>query len=274
MPIINQILEHPSLLAYFSGASNYTWVQYQNGKRVLLSRPLSYFEAQLPEFIRIHKIALINPAFVADVQTPPGYKMPGSVRMNDGTELPVSRRRWDQVQALLSARLPGEPDTGASPNQLLPPVEIRNDDNQEVSSLPLVLAVMTGDALLLARDYIKLASLPCLVQSLERGAEIATTLLRNPALEWPAMIVLDARTNRSDRMLTLQALKKNARLRAIPVIWLTLPGEDSMPAYDSGATSVVAVSHDPKEFVRVIEQLFRYWFVLVEFPAKAYRSAR
>ena len=63
MQVINPLLSHPVLLAYFSGADNYSWVYFRNGKRQLLAKPLTYFERQLPDFIRIHKIAVVNPAF-------------------------------------------------------------------------------------------------------------------------------------------------------------------------------------------------------------------
>lgn len=93
MPFITQLLEHPSLLAYFSGTNNYTWLQFRNGERRLLAKPLTYFEERLPAFIRVHKTALVNPSCVTGVQHPARTKMPGYVQMYDGAELPVSRRR-------------------------------------------------------------------------------------------------------------------------------------------------------------------------------------
>ena len=118
MQFISQLLEHPSLLAYFSGASNYTWLQFQNGERRLLAKPLVYFEERLPGFIRVHRTALVNPACVVSIQQPPRPKMSGSVRMHDGIELPVSRRRWNDVVQLLQTTLDETNPTGVVRNGL------------------------------------------------------------------------------------------------------------------------------------------------------------
>lgn len=265
VPFISQLLEHPSLLAYFSGANNYTWLQFRNGDRRLLAKPLTYFEERLPAFVRIHKTALINPACVASVHHPLRAKAPGTVRMQDGNELPVSRRRWNDVLRVLqthadearSAALPTErPDAEQKPNRrapYLPP--------------PLVvITVMTGDALLLTRDRIDQLGLSCSLHHLESGAELATFLLLSPPQEWPVLVLLDSRTNRADRMLALRALKGHARLRAIPVIWLAAPGHDTVQAYTLDANSVVVIDDEPGSFKRVIEQLCRYWLVVAQLP--------
>ena len=262
MQFISQLLEHPSLFAYFSGASNYTWLQFQNGERRLLAKPLIYFEERLPGFVRVHRTALVNPACIASVQPPPRPKMSGSVRMHDGTELPVSRRRWNDVMRLLQT----------TPDQTSPAEIIPNGlpDFAEralyVSPELVVLTVMTGDALLLTRDCIDALGLSCLRQHVKVGAELVSALLLGPARKRPALILLDARTNRSDRILTLRALKSHALLRAIPVVWLAAPGDDIMQAYALDANSVVVVGDGPASFVRVIEQLCRYWLVVVQLP--------
>ena len=261
MQSINQLLEHPSLLAYFSGANNYAWLQFRNGERRLLAKPLTFFEERLPTFIRVHKTALVNPACVVDVQHPLRAKMPGTLRMQDGTDLPVSRRRWNDVLQQLQAGLPKADATGP------PNAERKANRRVPYVSPPLVvLAVMTGDALLLTRERIESFGLNCVLQHLELGAGLATSLLLSPAQEQPALILLDARTNRSDRVLTLRALRSHARLRAIPVVWLAAPGDDAMQAYALDANSVVEIPDGPGLFNRVIDQLCRYWLMVVQLP--------
>ena len=267
MQSISQLLEHPSLLAYFSGASNYTWLQFRNGDRRLLSKPISYFEEQLPHFIRVHKTALINPASVADIQAPTHSKMPGMVRMQDGTELPVSRRRWDDVMRLLQNRVTDVSLAGAAPDDL---PDLEPEEFDPYLSPPLVvMAVMTGDALLLTRECIGTVKLPYVLQHVEQGASLATSLLFNPAQQRPALIILDARTNRADRFVTLRALKSHPELRAIPVVWLASPDEDPMQAYTLDANSVVAISSEPAAFVRAVEQVCRYWLTVVQLPPES-----
>ncbi|MDB5242845.1 MAG: hypothetical protein JWP57_3470 [Spirosoma sp.] len=263
MQFISQILEHPSLIAYFSGASNYTWLQFQNGERRLLSKSLTYFEEQLPGFVRIHKTALVNPTCVVGMEAPPRPKMAGMVRMHDGTELPVSRRRWEDVARLLQARLDV---SDVSVNEPLTAVQPVSHPDSPVLPPVIVLAVMTGDALLLARERINTFSLNCQLQQVDSGAALANSLLLEPTDQRPALIILDARTNRSDRMLTLRSLKSHPQLRAIPVVWLAAPGEDTMQAYALNANSVVVVSEGPVSFTRVIEQLCQYWLTMVQLP--------
>ena len=269
MQSISQLLEHPSLLAYFSGASNYTWLQFRNGDRRLLSKPISYFEEQLPHFIRVHKTALINPASVADIQPPTHSKMPGMVRMQDGTELPVSRRRWDDVMRLLQNRVTDVNLAGAVPDDLPDGGPDLNEQDPYLSPALVVMAVMTGDALLLTRECIDAVELPYVLQHVEQGASLATSLVFNPTQQRPALIILDARTNRADRFVTLRALKSHVELRAIPVVWLASPDEDPMQAYALDANSVVAISSEPASFVRAVEQVCRYWLTVVQLPPES-----
>ena len=269
MQFISQVLEHPSLLAYFSGANNYAWLQFRNGERRLLAKPLTYFEGRLPAFIRIHKTALINPTCVASVHPPLRAKMPGTVRMHDGTELPVSRRRWNDVVELLQTNRNEDSAAGAVLDGVAGAEWTPNPRAPYVSPPLVVLAVMSGDALLLTRERIDSFGLNCLLQHVESGAELATALLLSPAKERPALILLDSRTKRADRMLALRALKSHARLRAIPVIWLAAPGDDTAQAYALDANSVVMVADDPASLNRAIEQLCQYWLMVVQLPPEA-----
>jgi CheY-like chemotaxis protein len=265
---ISQILEHPSLLAYFSGANNYTWLQFRNGERRLLAKPLTYFEDRLPEFIRIHKTALINPACVASIHHPPRPKMPGTVQMQDGNVLPVSRRRWNEVAQLLQQQLNDVPVPAA-----LLALDGYEESEEETSTatpytLPplLMQTVMTGDALLLTRECIEAAKIPCQIRHSESGNALANALLMRPMQDRPALILLDARTNRADRMLALRSLKSHPRLRSIPVVWLAAPGDDTMQAYALDANSVVVVPEGASAFSRILEQLCRYWLLIVQLP--------
>lgn len=271
MQFISQILEHPSLIAYFSGASNYTWLQFRNGERRLLSKSLTYFEEQLPGFVRIHKTALVNPACVVGTEAPPRPKMAGIVRMHDGTELPVSRRRWEDVARLLQARLD---ESEVSGDELSVAAQTVSQPDLPVSPPVVVLAVMTDDALLLARERISSLGLNLRLQHVDMGASLANSLLLGPPDQRPALIILDARTNRPDRILTLRSLKSQSQLRAIPVVWLAAPGEDTMQAYALNANSVVVISEGPVSFTRAIEQLCQYWLTLVQLPPEAVVTSR
>lgn len=258
--LIHQLLEQPSLLAYFIGADNYAWLQFRSGERRLLTKPLVYFEERLPTFIRIHKTALINPTYVACVHQPPRPKMAGSVQLMDGTELPVSRRRWREVSHLLQ--------TDFVTVDIAKPAEssLPNVSQEEVTS-PRIQAIMDGDTLLLTEQCLRELTVPYILQSNKTGAELASALLLSPPAEWPVLILIDSRQNRVDGLLTLQSIKDHAQLRAIPVIYLASPGENMMQAYLMDANSVVVVPDDPTALVRILKQLFDYWLMTAQLAA-------
>jgi CheY-like chemotaxis protein len=260
--VINPLLSYPALLAYFSGADNYTWVYFRNGKRKLVAKPLAYFEKQLPGFVRIHKTALINPAFVADIEPPPRPKMAGAVRLQDDTLLPVSRRRWAAVLTTLqtaiptglampvvTAVLPTDPPSVAPP---APPIRIE--------------AILTGDALLLTEQCLNRMGVNYRLQATGVAADLPRILRQTPDGEWPALILMDARTDRAGCLLCLETIKGDPRLRIIPVIWLNAAADSADQAYRLDANSVVSVSAEPCAFVRVLSQLFHYWLFIVQFP--------
>ena len=255
--LINQLLQQPSLLAYFIGADNYAWLQFRSGERRLLAKPLIYFEERLPTFIRIHKTALINPQCVTSINHPPRPKMTGSVRLSDGTELPVSRRRWKEVAQLLQP-------VSASPESDDSLLATQPDIDQGNEPLLRVHVIMSGDRLLLTAHCLRELDVPYTLQSTKVGADLASALQFSPPDEWPALILIDAQINRVDSILTLRMLKGHPRLRAIPVIWLEAPGNNMMQAYLLDANSVVCVPEDPTAFVRSCKELLQYWLTTVQ----------
>ena len=256
--LIHQLLEQPSLLAYFIGADNYAWLQFRSGERRLLAKPLVYFEERLPTFIRIHKTALINPTCIVSVQQPPRPKMAGAVRLVNGAELPVSRRRWKEVAHLLQTDQTAADTVNSS----------KSTQASLEQATPLrIQTIMSGDTLLLTEQCLRELDIPYTLQSTKIGEELASALLFSSQGEWPVLIVIDSRQNRGDSLLTLQALKSHAQLRAIPVIYLIPPGENMMQAYLMDANSVVVVPDDPTSLVRILKQLFDYWLMTVQLLA-------
>ena len=260
MLLIHQLLEQPSLLAYFIGADNYAWLQFRSGERRLLAKPLLYFEARLPNFIRIHKTALINPAYIASVDQPTRPKTGGLIRLMDGTELPVSRRRWKAVTELLQ--------TGETAVDFAESSAANQLGSAQAAIKPLrIQAIMNGNTLLLTEQCLHKAALPCTLQYTSAGAELASALLFAPPSEWPVLILIDSRINRADGLMTLRRLKSHAQLRAIPIVYLIPPGEDRMQAYLVDANSVVVVPDDSTSLVQVLNKLLEYWLNIVQLAA-------
>ncbi len=263
MQKINQLLEHPFLLAYFVGANNYTWLHFKSGEQRLLAKPISYFDERLPTFLRVHKTALINPEVVVGIQSPPRSKMAGAVQLQDGTELPVSRRRWDEVRETLQPFLETIPS--AAPPKTTHP---EPDQVPVNSSSPVrVQAIMAGNTRLITQQCISQLAIPCKLEFITSGAELATALLLTPSENWPKLIMIDTRINRADSILALKSLKSYPILRTIPVIWLVAPGENTMQAYLLDANSVVVVPDDSASFMHTLTQLFQYWLLIAQLPS-------
>ena len=120
------------------------------------------------------------------------------------------------------------------------------------------MVVMRGDAVLLTQEYVEELGVGCFFHPIDKGAGLASSLLVNPPSEHPALILLDARTNRTDRLLTLRALKSQPALRPIPVVWLASPGDDLMQAYTLEANSVVVIRDNEDSLRQAMERLCRY----------------
>ena len=69
------------------GESNYTRFVLANGRTLLTSRNIGFYESLLPEnFLRVHKRCILNQRFVTE-------KCKGYVRMSDGAQVEVARRK-------------------------------------------------------------------------------------------------------------------------------------------------------------------------------------
>jgi two-component system LytT family response regulator len=86
-------------IVYFESDGNYTTLRLLNGKQVVATRSLASFEEILEpyRFFRVHKSYLINLAFIRKYIKGDG----GTVVMEDGTEIDVSRRRKEEFLACL-----------------------------------------------------------------------------------------------------------------------------------------------------------------------------
>lgn len=78
---------------------NYTFFYLQNGEKILVSKTLKYFEDLFTakNFFRIHKASLVNLLYLKKFIKGDG----GTVVLDDGTELPVSRRRKEGLMEVL-----------------------------------------------------------------------------------------------------------------------------------------------------------------------------
>jgi two-component system LytT family response regulator len=77
---------------------NYSMFYLQNGKKIIVSHPMKDYEEMLSEqgFFRVHKSHMVNLSLVNSYLKSDG----GYVVLNDGTELPVSIRKRNQLMKL------------------------------------------------------------------------------------------------------------------------------------------------------------------------------
>lgn len=84
---------------YLEGEGNYTYVVFTDGRRLLLSKSISFLLPRLPAdfFLRLSKKHVINVAFLNLVSF---KNQERHVRLSTGLELEVSRRRATQMRRL------------------------------------------------------------------------------------------------------------------------------------------------------------------------------
>lgn len=250
MSFINNIIQHPVLVAYLTGANNYTWLHFRDGKKLLVSKSLSYFEGRLPKFIRIHKTAMINPQCMQAVYEPPRRKASGVVEMSCGTKLPIGRRRWNEIaETLLQSIAKTEKLESANYRSV---VFVTNDDVKGF----------------LLQQAIESQFPDCLVHLVAKGAHLPELLRTTPDYEMPVLILLDARSSLNDRLNTLHLLKNKSHTAKLPTILLVSKDADDevYQGYVEQANSVVAISDFNEAFVQTVGQLSRYWLTFSALP--------
>ncbi|MBN8822969.1 MULTISPECIES: LytTR family transcriptional regulator DNA-binding domain-containing protein [unclassified Spirosoma] len=271
MSVIKPALLYPERIVYLAGANNYSWICFQDGEKKLLAKPISYLEDQLPDFIRVHKTALINPAYVQNLQEPPHRKMSGKVQLTSGDMFPVSRRRWQQVVDALESR------TAA-----LATTELIQSPLQEGTEPPLIARAHVQTArsiLLISQDKEMVTSVEHVVQKKWPGYVCQTSansvmlpdiLGQLPVNEHPALLMLDARTITLERLNTLQRLKNNKLLGRIPVILLTSATDQAVVnGYQYKANSVVAIPPGTGFVEAIFDRVLQYWLRIVTLPSMA-----
>ncbi|HEV7642048.1 MAG TPA: response regulator [Gaiellaceae bacterium] len=87
----------------------------------------------------------------------------------------------------------------------------------------------------------------------------------------PDLILLDLNMPKLDGREALGALKKDPKLRSIPVVVLTTSRaeEDVVRSYDLGANSFISKPVTFAGLVDVMRELGKYWVVIVELPGHA-----
>ncbi|MFM1769267.1 MAG: hypothetical protein RJA22_1796 [Verrucomicrobiota bacterium] len=133
-----------------------------------------------------------------------------------------------------------------------------------------------ADDRLLTQDALSECRLPGTLRCVENGEELLDYLKGRGkfaapvAAPRPGLILLDLNMPRKDGREALREIKSDPTLRTIPVVVLTTSKADTDIArvYDLGANSFIAKPVSFDALVDVMRVLGRYWFELVELPAR------
>ena len=84
-------------LVYLESDRSYTWLQWADGRRVLLSYTLKTLHERLPPvwFIRLHRNCIVNRRFIDRIEV--SEKGP-QVHLTTGMVFPISRRQWASLR--------------------------------------------------------------------------------------------------------------------------------------------------------------------------------
>jgi len=85
-------------------------------------------------------------------------------------------------------------------------------------------------------------------------------------LPLPALVLLDIKLPKIDGLEVLRRIRADARLRRVPVVFLTSSAEeqDKVLGYDYGANSYVRKPIDFARFLEAVRELGVYWLLLNE----------
>jgi CheY-like chemotaxis protein len=77
----------------------------------------------------------------------------------------------------------------------------------------------------------------------------------------PNLVLLDLRLPKKSGLEVLEVVKKDEKLRRIPVVVLTISTdeEDMVRAYDSGAAGFLQKPVPPEDFDRLLATVWEYW---------------
>lgn len=138
----------------------------------------------------------------------------------------------------------------------------------------ILLADDDEDDRMLARDALTDSRLANDLHMVVDGEELMDYLLRRGRYEAqadsprPGLILLDLNMPKMDGREALKEIKSNQNLRQIPIVVLTTSKaeEDIYRTYDLGANSFITKPVMFDSLVKVMKDIGKYWFEIVELP--------
>lgn len=138
----------------------------------------------------------------------------------------------------------------------------------------IVCADDDADDRMLVQDAFEEAGLSEGLQFVQDGEELLDYLSQKNGFDtknapWPDIILLDLNMPRKDGREALGEIKRNAKMRRIPVVVLTTSKamEDISKSYDLGASGFITKPVTYEGLVDAARTLRKYWFEVAELPS-------
>ena len=142
------------------------------------------------------------------------------------------------------------------------------------SAITILLADDDEDDRLMTRDALREARLHNDLRTVVDGVELLE-YLRNEgvyasrdAAPWPGLVLLDLNMPRMDGREALREIRRDPRLRALPIVVLTTSKaeEDIVRTYELGVNSFITKPVTFLGLVEVMKAFSRYWLEIVDLP--------
>lgn len=92
----------------------------------------------------------------------------------------------------------------------------------------------------------------------------------------PAVLMLDIKMPRMDGIEVLRTIRRDSKLKLLPVVMLTSSREeqDLIVSYKLGVNAYVVKPVDFKQFIEAVQQLGVFWAVINELPPESENSGK
>ena len=141
--------------------------------------------------------------------------------------------------------------------------------NESKKLVSILVADDDADDRMMISDALKESRLSNPIDFVENGEELMS-YLNHEHRPKPGLILLDLNMPKMDGREALKEIKENPRLKRIPVVVLTTSKaeEDIYRTYNLGVNSFITKPVTFESLVKIIKEIGRYWFEIVELPVE------